>query len=92
VNGHAQITTLLTARGADCWVKNAAGNLPVYEAERAGREEVVAGLLLAGGRQEMDGGEEEGEVDGAARAGEQEGRGTAADEAAEKLARTGLEG
>lgn len=37
--------------GADIWVKNAAGNLPVFEAERAEKDEVVAVLLLAGGGQ-----------------------------------------
>lgn len=80
---------LLTENGADCWVKNSAGNLPVFEAERAGKDEVVAVLLLAGGKEVDDelkskegevSREEELEVDDGGVGGSR-----SADEAAERL-------
>lgn len=95
LNGHAGVVHVLTDNGADVWVKNAAGNLPVFEAERAGKDEVVAVLLLAGGKEveeqlkRKEGSvsqEEVNEVDAG------EGSSNGANEAAETLGKTGLDG
>ncbi|KAK4542251.1 hypothetical protein LTR36_006904 [Oleoguttula mirabilis] len=49
-NGHLAVVKLLLAAGADMWIKNAAGHLAMFEAERADKNEVVQYLLEAGGR------------------------------------------
>jgi ankyrin repeat protein len=66
VNGHVQAVKVLVDCGVDVWVKNAAGRLPVFEAERAEKDDVVATLLIAGGKEDeekargqADGGKEE---------------------------------
>lgn len=91
---------LLATSGADVWVKNAAGNLPVFEAERAGKDDVVAVLLLAGGKEVEDqlaakeGSVSQAEVDevegGGGEAGAVVQGSGSADEAAERLERTSL--
>lgn len=95
LNGHTSTVEALTTSGADVWVKNAAGNLPVFEAERAGKDEVVAVLLLAGGKEVEEqlkhregsvGRDEEVEVDDAGVGGS-----GGADEAADKLEKVALE-
>lgn len=48
LNGHLGTTRLLVAAGADLWTRNQAGNLAVFEAERAGKDDVVAYLLQEG--------------------------------------------
>ena len=48
-NGHLEVTKLLVAAGADMWIKNAAGHLAMFEAERAEKSELVQYLLEAGG-------------------------------------------
>lgn len=48
-NGQLEVTKLLIATGADMWIKNAAGHLAMFEAERAEQSEVVQYLLEAGG-------------------------------------------
>ncbi|KAK5126528.1 hypothetical protein LTR08_004669 [Meristemomyces frigidus] len=50
-NGHLEVVKLLLAAGADMWVKNAAGHLAMFEAERADKSGVVQFLLEAGGRE-----------------------------------------
>ncbi|KAK5120776.1 hypothetical protein LTR85_005842 [Meristemomyces frigidus] len=50
-NGHLAVVKLLLAAGADMWIKNAAGHLAMFEAERADKSEVVQYLLEAGGRE-----------------------------------------
>ena len=35
--------------GADLWLRNHAGNLAVFEAEQAGKDDIVAYLLQSGG-------------------------------------------
>lgn len=50
-NGHLAVAKLLLAAGADMWIKNAAGHLAMFEAERADKNEVVQYLLEAGGRE-----------------------------------------
>ncbi|TKA81616.1 hypothetical protein B0A55_03550 [Friedmanniomyces simplex] len=49
-NGHLAVVKLLVDAGADMWVKNAAGHLAMFEAERADKSEVVQYLLETGGR------------------------------------------
>lgn len=50
-NGHLPVVKLLVAAGADMWVKNAAGHLAMFEAERADKNDVVQYLLEAGGKE-----------------------------------------
>lgn len=50
-NGHLPVVKLLVEAGADMWIKNAAGHLAMFEAERADKSEVVQYLLEAGGRE-----------------------------------------
>jgi hypothetical protein len=50
-NGHLEIVKLLVKEGADMWVKNTAGHLAMFEAERADKNEVVQYLLEVGGRE-----------------------------------------
>ena len=50
-NGHVEVVKALVAAGANMWIKNSAGHLALFEAERADRTEVVGFLLLAGGRE-----------------------------------------
>ncbi|KAL1304162.1 hypothetical protein AAFC00_000589 [Neodothiora populina] len=104
LNGHSSTVQLLTESGADVWVKNAAGNLPVFEAERAGKDEVVAVLLLAGGKEveeqlkRKEGDvtkDDEVDVDSANQAsssGSSAAAAGGADEAAEKMQKTSLDG
>ena len=47
-NGQLEVVKMLVAAGADSWIKNAAGQLAMYEAERANRTEVAHLLLQAG--------------------------------------------
>ncbi|KAK0291964.1 ankyrin repeat-containing protein [Friedmanniomyces endolithicus] len=49
-NGHLPVVKLLVDAGADMWVKNGAGHLAMFEAERADKNEVVQYLLEVGGR------------------------------------------
>ncbi|KAF2220774.1 ankyrin repeat-containing domain protein, partial [Elsinoe ampelina] len=57
LNGHLETTKLLIEAGADLWVRNSAGNLAVFEAERAGKDDVVAYLLKVGGTEKESEGE-----------------------------------
>ncbi|KAK4501796.1 hypothetical protein PRZ48_007605 [Zasmidium cellare] len=57
-NGHLAVVKLLVEAGADMWVKNAAGHLAMFEAERADKNEVVQYLLEAGGKEVEKGGVE----------------------------------
>ena len=50
-NGHLEVVKLLLTGGADMWIKNVAGHLAMFEAERADKNEVVQYLLEAGGRE-----------------------------------------
>lgn len=50
-NGHLAVVKLLVIAGADMWVKNSAGHLAMFEAERADKSEVVQYLLETGGRE-----------------------------------------
>ncbi|KAJ9629764.1 ankyrin repeat-containing protein [Taxawa tesnikishii (nom. ined.)] len=98
LNGHLATAKVLIAAGADMWVRNQAGNLAIFEAERAGKDDVVAYLLEAGGTEKER--EEAGpskattegeEEDVVMRAGEQSGEGEGAVEGVrEKLEETGL--
>ncbi|PNS21205.1 Ankyrin repeat-containing protein [Sphaceloma murrayae] len=58
LNGHLATTTALVEAGADIWLRNSAGNLAVFEAERAGKDDIVAYLLKVGGTEK----ETEGEI------------------------------
>ncbi|OQO13988.1 hypothetical protein B0A48_00863 [Cryoendolithus antarcticus] len=51
LNGHLTVVKLLTEAGADMWIKNSAGHLAMFEAERADKGEVVQYLLEAGGKE-----------------------------------------
>jgi ankyrin repeat protein len=57
-NGHLPVVKLLIAAGADMWIKNAAGHLAMFEAERADKSDVVQYLLEAGGEKVEEGGSE----------------------------------
>lgn len=57
-NGHVEAVKLLVAAGADMWIKNAAGHLAMFEAERADKNEVVQYLLEAGGKKVEQAGQE----------------------------------
>ena len=48
-NGHLEIVKTLVSAGADIWIKNFAGHLAMFEAERAEKSDVVQYLLEAGG-------------------------------------------
>lgn len=50
-NGQLAVVKMLLGAGANMWVKNAAGHLAMFEAERADKNEVVQHLLEAGGRE-----------------------------------------
>lgn len=50
-NGHLEVVKTLLAVGADMWVKNSAGHLAMFEAERADKNDVVQHLLEAGGKE-----------------------------------------
>ena len=52
LNGHLETTKALVTAGADLWLRNEAGNLAVFEAERASKDDVVAFLLQAGGTEQ----------------------------------------
>ncbi|GAB7342827.1 hypothetical protein MBLNU457_g0955t1 [Dothideomycetes sp. NU457] len=58
LNGHLETCKALISAGADMWIRNNAGNLAIFEAERAGKDDVVAYLLQVGGtekEQEVEG-------------------------------------
>ncbi|CAK3938471.1 Ankyrin repeat-containing [Lecanosticta acicola] len=57
-NGHLAVVKLLVAAGADMWVKNGAGHLAMFEAERADKNDVVQYLLEAGGKEVEQAGSE----------------------------------
>jgi ankyrin repeat protein len=59
LNGHLPIVKLLVEAGADMWVKNSAGHLAMFEAERADKSDVVQFLLETGGDKVEQGGSEE---------------------------------
>ena len=48
-NGHLEVAKILVSSGADMWIKNAAGHLAMFEAERAEKSDVVQYLLEVGG-------------------------------------------
>nr|POE72763.1 ankyrin repeat-containing protein yar1 [Quercus suber] len=50
-NGHLAVVKLLVGAGVDMWMKNAAGHLAMFEAERADKNDVVQYLLEAGGKE-----------------------------------------
>lgn len=50
-NGHLEVVKTLLGAGADMWVKNSAGHLAMFEAERADKNDVVQHLLEAGGKE-----------------------------------------
>lgn len=50
-NGHLDVVKFLVEAKADMWLKNAAGHLAMFEAERADKNEVVTYLLEAGGKE-----------------------------------------
>ncbi|EGP85190.1 unnamed protein product [Zymoseptoria tritici ST99CH_3D1] len=50
-NGHLPVVKTLLGVGADMWLKNAAGHLAMFEAERADKNDVVQHLLEAGGKE-----------------------------------------
>ncbi|OQO15260.1 hypothetical protein B0A48_00643 [Cryoendolithus antarcticus] len=51
LNGQLPVVKLLIEAGADMWIKNSAGHLAMFEAERADKGEVVQYLLEAGGKE-----------------------------------------
>lgn len=51
LNGHLEIVKQLVNAGADMWMKNSAGHLALFEAERAEKNGVVQYLLQAGGKE-----------------------------------------
>lgn len=55
LNGHLETVKALVEAGADMWIKNHAGNLAVFEAERAEKDDVVAYLLETGGTEKEKG-------------------------------------
>lgn len=64
LNGHLPIVKQLIEAKADMWIKNTAGHLAMFEAERAEKNEVVQYLLEAGGKEvENTGSEGLGDVD-----------------------------
>ncbi|KAK4565787.1 ankyrin repeat-containing protein [Recurvomyces mirabilis] len=50
-NGQLNVVKLLVKEGSDMWIKNSAGHLAMFEAERADKSEVVQFLLEAGGKE-----------------------------------------
>lgn len=50
-NGNLEVVKKLLAVGADMWLKNSAGHLAMFEAERADKNDVVQHLLEAGGKE-----------------------------------------
>lgn len=48
-NGQLEVVKSLVDAGADIWIKNSAGHLAMFEAERAEKSDVVQYLLQAGG-------------------------------------------
>ncbi len=57
-NGHLDVVKALITAGANMWIKNAAGHLAMFEAERAERSEVAQYLLEVGGNRVEQGGSE----------------------------------
>lgn len=63
LNGHLEVCKVLVSFGAEVRLVNGMGHDAIFEAERAGREDVVTWLLSEeGGLEESVGKEEEGEV------------------------------
>jgi len=96
LNGHLEVCKLLVNAGADMWIRNSAGNLAIFEAERAGKDDVVAWLLEIGGtekekegvQQEASAGADEEHIEIKMSAGETD----SVDEAQDKLNQTSLNG
>ncbi|TKX18311.1 ankyrin repeat-containing protein 34 [Elsinoe australis] len=92
LNGHLETTKTLVEAGADLWARNFAGNLAVFEAERAGKDDVVAYLLKVGGTEK----ETEGQSNGAEASEEVAGEDVQMDDpveaASEDMAATNLNG
>lgn len=64
LNGHLAVVRQLVEAGADVWTKNSAGHLAMFEAERADKGDVVQYLLVAGGKEvEQIGNEREDDVE-----------------------------
>lgn len=59
LNGHLAVVKQLIDADADMWIKNAAGHLPMFEAERAEKNDVVQYLLEVGGREVEHAGNEQ---------------------------------
>jgi uncharacterized protein len=57
-NGHFPVVKMLVEAGADMWIKNQAGHLAMFEAERADKSDVVQYLLEVGGKKVEQGGQE----------------------------------
>lgn len=57
LTGHLSTVKILVQGGAQIWTRNAAGNLAIFEAEQAEKEDVVTYLLQVGGEGEMESGE-----------------------------------
>jgi len=68
LNLHLDTVKALVDAGADIWLRNAAGNLAVFEAERAGKDgednKVVAYLLKVGGAEKEEDDAQEGSAEG----------------------------
>jgi len=55
LNGHLEAVKALVSQGADTGVRNKAGRTVGFEAQRAGRGEVVGWLIGRGGGEGVDG-------------------------------------
>ena len=51
MNGHVKAVEELVIHGADPWIKNASGHLALFEAERAGKDEVAEFLATKMGQE-----------------------------------------
>ncbi|KAI4203595.1 MAG: hypothetical protein LQ350_001785 [Teloschistes chrysophthalmus] len=87
MNGHLDVVKLLVERGANLRVQNQAGHDATFEAERGGKEEVVAWLLgqqkgveESSGREEESAEEDAGEAVGEEISGEDGGNGNGKNE------------
>ncbi|KAF4556618.1 Ankyrin repeat-containing protein 4 [Elsinoe fawcettii] len=93
LNGHLDTAKILVEAGADLWVRNFAGNLAVFEAERAGKDDVVAYLLKVGGTEkENEDGTAEGVETSEAAPSEDVQMNDSVDEASRDMAATDLTG
>lgn len=84
-----ETTKTLVSAGADLWVRNQAGNLAVFEAERAEKDDIVAYLLRVGGNGK-DGEEAEGEPSDTLEGTEEVTVSETVDNAADEMATTSL--